>query len=133
MYDPVVAGRRVMLRAVVAQVLIIGLLVGVFFGHDVNGAVAVAIGGLALALGNALSAMIALGGVVRASVAFNRLLLAVLVKWLVVITMLAVALSVWRLSPLPMFIGLTVGLLAYLLALNFLKQNIYSKDRLRDR
>jgi hypothetical protein len=47
------------------------------------------------------------------------LLLGTMAKWLVAIAVLALALGIWRLPPLPMITGLVAGLLAYLLALNF--------------
>lgn len=77
--------------------------------------------------GNALAALVALGGIVPARVAFGRLLLGTMVKWLVAIVVLATALAIWRLPPLPMLGGLVAGLLAYLLALNFLKQRKNTK------
>lgn len=71
-------------------------------------------------LGNALSVHVALGGIVPARVAFGRLMLGVVLKWVVAMLVFAIALVVWRLPPIPMVTGLAAGLLAYLLALNFL-------------
>lgn len=122
MHDPIAAGRRTALRAVAAQALVVVLLAATFLARDVREALAVGAGGLALVSGNALAALVALGGIVPARVAFGRLLLGTMVKWLVAIAVLATALAIWRLPPLPMLGGLVAGLLAYLLALNFLKQ-----------
>src|SRR3546814_19599864 len=77
----------------------------------------VGVGGLALVLSNALSAVVELGGIVPTPVAFGRLLLGAMGKWLVAIAVLAAALAIWRLPPLPGLVGLVAGLLAYLLAL----------------
>ena len=127
MHDPIAAGRRAALRAVAVQGGVVALLAAAFLARDVREALAAGAGGLALVLGNALAALVALRGIVRAPVAFGRLLLGAMGKWLVAIVVLATALSTWRLPPLPMLAGLVAGLLAYLLALNFLKQDANSK------
>ncbi|GAB3309418.1 hypothetical protein [Luteimonas notoginsengisoli] len=127
MHDPIAAGRRAALRAVAVQGGVVALLAAAFLARDVREALAAGVGGLALVLGNALAALVALRGIVRAPVAFGRLLLGAMGKWLVAIVVLATALSTWRLPPLPMLAGLVAGLLAYLLALNFLKQDANSK------
>ncbi|HWU71794.1 MAG TPA: hypothetical protein VN017_10625, partial [Pseudoxanthomonas sp.] len=76
-----------------------------------------------VALGNALAAQVALGGgVVVAGAAFARLLAATLLKWLVAITVLAIALAVWRLAPLPMLAGFATALVVYPISLNLLRQ-----------
>jgi F0F1-type ATP synthase assembly protein I len=126
-HDPIAAGRRAALRAVAVQGGVVALLAAAFLARDVREALAAGVGGLALVLGNALAALVALRGIVRAPVAFGRLLLGAMGKWLVAIVVLATALSTWRLPPLPMLAGLVAGLLAYLLALNFLKQDANSK------
>ena len=71
-----------------------------------------------MALGNALAARTALGGIVPASTAFGQLLLGELWKWAIVVAGIWMALAVWRLPPLPTLVGLAAGVLAYLLALN---------------
>src|SRR3546814_120323 len=116
-HDPIAAGRRAALRAVAVQGLVVALLAAAFLAQGVREALAVGVGGLALVLGNALSAVVALGGIVPAPVAFGRLLLGAMGKWLVAIAVLAAALAIWRLPPLPVLVGLVAGLLAYLLAL----------------
>ena len=126
MHDPIAAGRRAALRAVAVQGLAVALLAAASLALDARAALAVGVGGLALVLGNALAAFVALGGIVPAPVAFGRLLLAAMGKWLVAIVVLAAALAIWRLPPLPMLAGLAAGLLVYLLALNFLKQDAHS-------
>jgi len=125
-HDPIAAGRRAALRAVAIQGLAVALLAAASLALDARAALAVGVGGLALVLGNALTAFVALGGIVPAPVAFGRLLLAAMGKWLVAIMVLAAALAIWRLPPLPMLAGLATGLLVYLLALNFLKQDAHS-------
>ena len=113
------AGRRSALRAVACQA-VVGVLVSLAF--LVQGPLSAASAGIAggsLALGSACAANVALGGVVSARVAFARLLVAMLVKWCVVIAAFVVALGIWRLPPLPMLVGLACGVLVYSLAMNW--------------
>ena len=126
-HDPIAAGRRTALRAVAVQGGVVALLAAAFLARGAREALAVGLGGLALVLGNALAAVVALGGIVPARVAFGRLLLGAIGKWMVAIAVLAAALAIWRLPPLPMLAGLAAGLLAYLLSLNFLKQDANTK------
>lgn len=118
MHDPIAAGRRSALRAVAVQALVVVVLAAVFLAQGAREALAAGVGGLALVLGNALNAVLALGGIVPARVALGRLMLGMLAKWLVAFAVLAAAMAVWRLPPLPMMVGLAAGLLAYFLALN---------------
>lgn len=130
MHDPIAASRRSVLRAVVVQAAVVGL-VALSFLATKGGwhALAALVGGLALAAGNALVAGMALGGVVQARVAFARLLLGTALKWLVAGMVLALGMGVWRLPALPMLAGLAAGLLAYLAALNLRVGNRTSKGR----
>ena len=96
-----------------------GLVALGFLALDGRHALAAAIGGAAMAAGNALSIALAFGGGIRrAPVAFGRLLLGVMGKWMVVLAVFALALAAWRLPPLPLLAGLAAGTLGYLLALN---------------
>lgn len=118
MHDPIAAGRRTALRAVVVQFLVAIALAAAFLVQGTREALAAGLGGLALVLGNALAAVMALAGIVPARVALGSLLLGTMAKWLVVIAVFVAALLFWRLPPLPLLAGLVAGLLAYLLALN---------------
>ena len=114
------AGRRSALRAVACQA-VVGVLVSLaFLVQGTQSAASAGIAGGSLALGGACAAVLALGGVVNARVAFARLLLGMLVKWCVVIAAFVVALGIWRLPPMPMLVGLAVGILVYSLAINWL-------------
>jgi F0F1-type ATP synthase assembly protein I len=119
-HDPIAAGRRAATRAIAVQVAVVALVAMLFLLQGARHALAAVIGGVALALGNALAARLSLAGIVPASVAFGRLLLGTMAKWLVAIALFALALVAWRLPPLPMLAGFAAGLVAYLLALNFL-------------
>jgi len=104
---------------VAVEVAASGLVALGFLALDGRHALAAAIGGAAMAAGNALSTAIALGGGIQpASSAFARLLLGVMGKWMVVLATFALALAAWRLPPLPLLVGLAASALAYLLALN---------------
>lgn len=123
MLNSVAAGRRLALRAVGCQLAVVLLLALAFLFRGWAAAVAVLVGGMGVVLGNALAAQVALGGgVVAARSAFIRLLLATLLKWMVAISVFAIALAVWRLAPLPMLAGLAAAVVAYPFGLNFLRQ-----------
>ncbi len=123
MLNSVAAGRRLALRAVGCQLVAVMLVALAFLLQGPGAALAAAIGGSGVALGNALAAQVALGGgVVVAGAAFARLLAATLLKWLVAITVLAIALAVWRLAPLPMLAGFATALVVYPISLNLLRQ-----------
>lgn len=124
MHDPIAAGRRSALRAVVFQAVVALLVALAFLVKGPAWALAAVVGGGALALGNALAALLSLGGIVRAPVAFARLLLGTLAKWCVVVALLAIALQAWRLPPLPLVAGLAIGLVAYLAGLNVMGTNV---------
>lgn len=110
------------MRAVSIQALVAALVAAAFLVQGPRSALAAAVAGGAMVAGNALAAMTALGGGIQpARLAFLRLLLAVLGKWVVVLAVFTVALGAWRLPPLPMLVGLAAGVLAYLLALNWCK------------
>ena len=112
------ASRRSALRAVACQA-VVGVLVSLaFLVQGPLSAASAGIAGGALASGSAFAAVMALGGVVSAQVAFARLLLGMLVKWFAVLVAFVVALGVWRLPPLPMLVGLVVGMLVYSMTIN---------------
>ena len=118
MHDPIAASRRSALRAVAMQA-IVALLVALAFlaGDGTRAAAAAALGGLALALGNAVAATLSLRGAVPARFAFTALLAGTTAKWGVVFVALGIALKAWQLPPLPMLAGLVAGLMAWLAGL----------------
>lgn len=119
MHDPVAAGRRSAHRALAVQAAVAALVALAFLPRGPNEAIAAAVGGGAMLVGNALAAGLALGGGIQpARAAFARLLLGTLAKWLAVVGVLAVAFGTWRMTPLPVLAGLLAGLLAYLVGLN---------------
>lgn len=120
MHDPVAVGRRTAHRALAIEAVVVALVALAFLVQGPWQALAAAVGGGAVVLGNALAASLALGGGIQsARAAFARLLLATLGKWAVVMGVLAIAFGIWRISPLPALAGVVAGVLAYLLGLNF--------------
>jgi F0F1-type ATP synthase assembly protein I len=119
-HDPIATGRRAALRAVAVQAAAALLVaVGAWLLAGPTQGLAAAAGGIAMLAGNALAAVVALGGGIQpAGAAYARLLLGTIGKWVVVLAVLAVALGPLRLPPLPTVAGLAAGMLAYLLALN---------------
>lgn len=112
-------GRRAATRAVAVQAAVALFVAAGFLVVGPRQALAAAAGGIAMLLANALALAVALGGGIQpAGAAFARLLLGTLGKWLVAIVVVAVALGLFRLPPLPLLTGLAGGMLAYLLALN---------------
>ncbi|MGH8076497.1 MAG: ATP synthase subunit I [Lysobacter sp.] len=120
MHDPVAVGRRSAYRALAIQACVATLVALAFLVQGPRQAVAAAVGGGAMLLGNALVASLALGGGIQpARAVFARLVLGTLAKWAVVLGVLAFAFGSWRLSPLPALVGVMAGVLANLLGLNF--------------
>lgn len=100
-----------------AAVVLVAL---IFLVSDRTASLAVLVGGAGVVLGSALAANIALGGgVVTARTALSKLVLGTGLKWMVVITIFAMASGVGRMAPLPLLAGLAVALIAQPLALNY--------------
>jgi hypothetical protein len=73
---------------------------------------AFAIGVIAIAIGQLLQSQVSFtGGVQGAKAWFGRFLMAVLLKWLVVIAILAFSLDSLRIAPLTLLAGIVVSLL----------------------
>jgi F0F1-type ATP synthase assembly protein I len=118
-HDPIAAGRSAAARAVAVEIATVGLVAGAFLLQGRREALAALAGGMAMAAGHALAAAVSFGGGIQpAGAAFARLLLGALGKWVVVVAVLAVVLEAWRLPPLPVVVGVAVGVFAYLLGLN---------------
>ncbi len=120
MHDSVAMARRSAHRALAIEAVVVTLVALAFLVQGPPQALAAAIGGGAVGLGNGVAAFVALGGGIQpARAAFARLLLATLGKWAVVVAVLAMAFGTWRISPLPALVGVVASMLAYLLGLNF--------------
>jgi len=117
--NSVEAGRRLMLRAAVYPLAAIAALALVFFllkgASHALGALA---SGLAISAGGWFAARTALGGGVQgAAPAAIRLVLAMVLKWVVVIVVLALGFIVWKLPPIALLAGVAVGMMFQVLAL----------------
>ncbi|MEL1265387.1 hypothetical protein [Pseudoxanthomonas putridarboris] len=117
MLNSVAAGRRLVLRAAVWQLMAVLLVAAVFLLRGVPQALAAAVGGLAMVAGGLVAMRLALGGgVLGAGTAMLRLMAGVMVKWVVVFAVLLLGVGVWKLPPLPLMAGVLTGLVAQVLA-----------------
>ena len=111
-------GRRLARRAIIWQTAAVAVAALAFLAKGAGWALAVAVGGAAIAVGAWLSSVIALGGGVNPStVALARLMAGVAVKWVVVVGVLLLGIALAGLPPLPMVVGVVVALVAQLLAM----------------
>lgn len=118
-HDPIAAGRSAATRAIAIEVAAVGAVAAMFLVQGWRPAAGAAVGGLAMAAGHAVATRLSFaGGIQPARMAFARLLLGVMGKWLVALGGVALALGAWRLPPLPVVAGLATGVLAYLVGLN---------------
>ena len=117
MLNSVAAGRRLVMRAAIWQMVAVLLVAMLFLVWGVPQAAAAAIGGLAIVAGAVLAAWMALGGgVLGATSAVMRLVAGMVVKWVVVIGVLALGVGLYKLPPLPLLAGVVAGLVAQVLA-----------------
>ena len=111
-------GRRLARRAIIWQTAAVAVAALAFLAKGADWALAVAVGGAAIAVGAWLSSVIALGGGISPStVALARLMAGVAVKWVVVVGVLLLGIALAGLPPLPMLVGVVVALVAQLLAM----------------
>jgi len=116
-HDPLSAGRRLASRALVWQACATVLVALAFLAAGASSALAAAMGGGAVLAGVLVSALVALGGGVQpAGMAIGRLLAGLVLKWFVVLVILAFGLAGLELPPLPLLVGVLAATLAYVLA-----------------
>ncbi len=112
------AGRRLMLRAAIYPLVAVAVLALALLLIGPRHAVAAAATGVATVAGGWLAAWVALGGGVQAAgSAVARLILAMVLKWVLLFVVLALALLWWRLPAAPLLAGVAVGLIFQVLAL----------------
>ena len=118
MLNSVDAGRRLMLRAAVYPLIAVIVVALVFLLMGPKYAVGALLSGLAVVAGGWLAARVALGGGIQAAgSAMMRLVLAVVLKWVLVIAVLMLSFFWLRLPPLALLAGIAVGLMFQVLAL----------------
>lgn len=118
MLNSVDAGRRLMLRAAVYPLAAVAVLALAFLFMGPKYAIGAAASGLAVVAGGWIAARMALGGGVQAAgSAMMRLIVAVLLKWVLVIAVLVLGFVWLRLPPLALLAGIAVGLMFQVLAL----------------
>lgn len=118
MLNSVDAGRRLMVRAAVYPLLAIVALALIFLLVSKTHAIAALASGLAVVVGGWLAARIALnGGAQAAASAVGRLVAAMLLKWVLVIGVLAIGIIQFRFPPMALLAGIAVGMMFQVLAL----------------
>lgn len=117
MSNPIAAGRRLAQRAIAWQAVATVLVALAFLAKGLPWVLAVLAGGGAVTLAAWLSAQVALGGGVSpAGVAFARLLMGMVLKWLLVLIAIVIALGLFRLPGVPLMAGVIAATLALVLA-----------------
>jgi F0F1-type ATP synthase assembly protein I len=111
--NSVAAGRRLAQRAIIWQAAVTVLLAVVFLIRNVPSALAALAGGGSVMLGFWISTRVALGGgVAPAGAALGRLVAGMLLKWLLILLVIAVVMGVFRLPGLPLLVGIAASVLA---------------------
>ena len=114
MLNSVAAGRRLALRATAFQLAAALLVALAFLPKGAVWSIAAFVGGLAVALGGLLAAWVSFGkGVSPATGALGRVVAGMLLKWCVVIAVVALALAVFSLPALPLLAGLVATTLVF--------------------
>ena len=117
MSNSIAAGRRLAQRAIAWQAVATVLVALAFLAKGLPWMLAALAGGGAVTGAAWLSALVALGGGVSpAGVAFARLLMGMVLKWLLVLIVVVVALALFRLPGLPLMAGVMAATLALVLA-----------------
>lgn len=118
MLNPVEAGRRVMLRAAVYPLVAVAIASSLFLLVGAKYAFGVALTGIATIAGGWVAAHTALGGGVQAAgAAMTRLILAMVLKWVLVIVALALGFALWRLPATALLAGIAIAMIFQVLAL----------------
>ena len=120
MFNSQSANRRLAFRMVAVQ-FVVAMLVALLFlaFNGVKESLAAAIGGGAVAAGSLVLAWRSLPpGVASAGLALSRMVSGLLLKWFVVLGAVYVAMAKLALPPIPLLVGLVIGLMASFLTLN---------------
>jgi len=107
-----------MLRAAVYPLVAVAIASSLFLMLGAKYAAGNALTGFATVLGGWVAARTALGGGVQAAEAATiRLVLAMVLKWVLVIAALALGFGLWRLPAVALLAGIAIGLIFQVLAL----------------
>lgn len=119
--DHLSANREIAFRAVAWQALVSALAGAVAWGlAGMIPGLAALIGGSSLAIANAAAAQLSLGGGVQAPrVAYARLLLGTIFKWVLVVGVWLGAMAVLKKAPLAAILGLLAAMVAHPVAILF--------------
>lgn len=111
-------GRRLVRRAIAWQAAAVAVAALAFLAKGADWALAVALGGGAVAVGGWLASVIALGGGANPGmVALMRLVAGTGMKWAVIVGALLFGMAGAGLPPLPMVLGVIVALAAQMVAM----------------
>lgn len=114
MLNSVAAGWRLALRATAFQLVAALLVALAFLPAGMKPAVSAGVGGLAVALGGLAASWVAFGKDVSPAMgALGRVVAGMLLKWCVVILVVALALAGLKLPPLPLLVGLVMATLVF--------------------
>lgn len=117
MYDPVAQSKRVVRQAALRQMLVVVLaavVAGFMAAQGLRFALGVFVGGLAVALGNALASRVALvEGVAPANIVLLRWFAGILIRWSVFLLVMTGAVVAWKMPPLALLAGVLVALVAH--------------------
>lgn len=117
MYDPVAQSKRVVRQAALRQMLVVVLaavVAGFLATQALRFALGVFVGGLAVALGNALASRVALvEGVAPANIVLLRWFAGILIRWSVFLLVMTGAVVAWKMPPLALLAGVLVALVAH--------------------
>ena len=120
MFNSLSANRRLAFRMVAVQ-FVVAMLVALawWFAKGEREALAAVIGGGSVAAGSLVLAWRSLPPTAAsAGMALSRLVSGLLLKWFVVLGVLYLALAKMQLPPLPLLVGLVLGMMAAFLTLN---------------
>ncbi|PJJ95669.1 hypothetical protein CO611_10245 [Lysobacteraceae bacterium NML03-0222] len=117
MYDPVAQSKRVVRQAALRQMLVVVLaavVAGFLATQGLRFALGVFVGGLAVALGNALASRVALvEGVAPANIVLLRWFAGILIRWSVFLLVMTGAVVAWKMPPLALLAGVLVALVTH--------------------
>ncbi len=121
MMNSIAAGRRLVLRMVVWQVVAMLATAAVFLFQDPRAALAAGLGGCLIALGTALMALrvFGRGRYVGAASALADMVVGMMLKWIVIIVGLYLLLARWRMPGLAVLAGMGAAMAVNLMALRF--------------
>ncbi|HEX7370511.1 MAG TPA: ATP synthase subunit I [Rhodanobacteraceae bacterium] len=120
MDNSLAAGRRLAMKVILVQTAVAVIAGLAFLVQGVPSAIAALAGGLLMVVGTAILALRVFAPALAGSGAMlMRFVSGTLLKWVVVLVGLYLIFAVWKLPPVPAFIGVAATLMVNLAALKF--------------